>query len=144
MGNQSPTRAFDGVNKIPMKTTRPLTYLLALCASTLLCLAGDPTGKWTFHAEGPKGKAVDSTLELRLADKQLTGSIDNKAGKTAISKASFENEEVRFSVVREIRRRSVEVKYAGKLDGDTIKGSVEIEGRGDRKVTVPWEAHRSK
>ncbi len=50
---------------------------------------------------------------------------------------------IAFSVTREFNGNSMTTKYTGKLDGDTIKGSVERPGRdGGDPVKTDWTATR--
>ena len=104
--------------------------------------AGDPSGKWTWEMKGPQGRSLESTLTLVWKAPDLTGTIDNRAGKVAIQQAKFSDETVVFTVEREFRGRKFVTHYEGKLDGDRITGSVKTTGRDERPVTLPWEARR--
>lgn len=128
-----------------------LTSTLAMVTFALASLpafAGDPNGIWKFKAKGPNGRAAESTLTLNWGNHQLSGTLDNRAGKLNISDAKFSNDEVTFTVVREfgrrLRKKEFTVHYTGKLDGDTIKGLFETTGRDKQPVSVPWEAQRAK
>ena len=123
-----------------MISLRLLTLFAGLCSLT--AFAGDPTGTWKFKAEGPNGRSVDSTLALQWDGNRLSGSIDNRAGKVAISAATFADDQVAFQVDRKIRRRKLTVTYAGKLEGDRITGSIQTTRREEKLVSVPWDAHR--
>ena len=116
-------------------------------ATSLSALAGDPNGLWKFNAESGS-RAIESTLSLRWQNDQLSGTIDNRAGKAEIKNARFANEQVTFSVERTIgkrlRKKTFVVHYSGKLEGDTIKGTIETIGRDKQPVSVPWEAQRAK
>lgn len=121
----------------------------AFAATALTALAGDPTGTWKFKAESPQGRSAEVTLTLQWQNNQLTGSIDNRAGKAAIQNTSFTNELVSFAVTREFgrgfRKRTITTRYSGKLAGDTIKGTIETTTPRDQKpVSIPWEAQRVK
>lgn len=121
----------------------------ALSTFTFLALAvsawaGDPNGTWKFTAQGPNGRSVDSTLTLKWADNQLTGTIDNRAGKAEIKDAKFANDQISFTIVRKIRRHTLTVNYAGQLEGDTIKGTIQTKNKDGDPVSVPWEAQRAK
>ena len=116
-------------------------------ATSLSALAGDPNGLWKFNAESGS-RAIESTLSLRWQNDQLSGTIDNRAGKAEIKNARFANEQVTFSVERTIgkrlRKKTFVVHYSGKLEGDTIKGTIETIGRDKQPVSVPWEAQRAE
>lgn len=123
-------------------------FFLLAYASLSHAWAGDPNGTWKFHAEGPKGRGADSTLTLKWDNNQLTGNVDNRAGKAAISDGKFADDQISFTVVREIGRRlrkqTFTIKYNGKLEGDVIKGTIETTARGEKAVSIPWEAQRVK
>jgi hypothetical protein len=117
---------------------------LAVVITSLPAWAGDPSGSWKFTAEGPNGRTVDSTLILKWKNNRLTGQIDNRAGQVDISAASFAGEQVTFTVVRKIRRKELTIHYAGKLEGDTITGTIQTTGRDKKPVSLPWTATRGK
>ncbi len=114
---------------------------LALAATAW---AADPNGAWKFTAKGPNGRSVESTLTLAWANNQLTGTIDNRAGKADIKDAKFANDQVSFTVVRKVRRHALTIDYAGKLEGDTIKGTIQTTDRDENPISIPWEAARVK
>ena len=117
---------------------------VAFLALAVTAWAGDPNGAWKFTATGPNGRSVDSTLTLQLANNQLTGTVENRAGKVEIKDAKFANDEVSFTVVRKFRKHELTVNYTGKLDGDTIKGTIQSKDRDGNPVSVPWNAQRAK
>ena len=132
-----------------LKSLRPLVALFGLLAgSVLAAYAGDPSGTWKFQAEGPGGRSAESTLTLKLQDNQLTGTIDNRAGKAEITAATFKDDQIAFTVVREIGRRlrkqTFTIRYSGKLEGDTIKGTIETTGREQKPISIAWDAQRMK
>jgi hypothetical protein len=130
-----------------MKSIRPfIAALAALSLTALAAFAGDPSGTWKFQAEGPGGRSAESTLTLKLQDNQLTGTIENRAGKAEITAATFKDDQIAFTVVREIGRRlrkqTFTIHYAGKLAGDTITGTIETTGREQKPISIAWEARR--
>jgi hypothetical protein len=132
-----------------MNSIRTLAVaIFATLLTSVAAYAGDPTGTWKFGGEGPNGRSVDTTLTLKWHDNQLSGTIDNRAGKVAITNATFADDRVAFAVEREIGRRfrkqKITVNYSGKLEGDTIKGTIETIGREKKPLSLPWEATRGK
>jgi len=120
------------------------TALAAVCLTTALAFAGDPTGTWKWSIPGRDGQAREISLSLALKDGQLTGSLTAFRGDTPISDASFKDDQIAFSVVREFNGNKFEQKYTGKLDGDTIKGSISFTNRDGEAQTRDWTATRSK
>jgi len=127
--------------------TRSLRFLsaaLAMVCFVTVAFAGDPTGTWTWSVQR-NGQTRESTLSLALKDGTLTGSLSGRGGDTAIGEATFKDNAIAFTVVREFNDTKFVVKYSGKLDGDTIKGSIVLPGRdGGDPQTVDWTATRSK
>lgn len=131
-----------------IKSIRSLTLTaFVLCLVSSAFAAGDPSGAWKFSAEAG-GRSLESTLSLKWENEKLTGSIENKAGKVDIADARFVSDQVSFTVVREfgkrLRKKNFTIKYAGKLEGDMIKGTIETTGRDKQPVSMTWEAQRVK
>lgn len=131
-----------------MKIIRSVAAALAVaCFTALPVFAGDPSGLWKFKAEA-QGRSVESTLNLQWQNNRLSGTIDNRAGKAEIKDAKFADEQVSFTVERSfgkrLRKKTFTVHYVGKLEGDTIKGTIETTDRDKQPVSIPWEAHRAK
>lgn len=121
-------------------------FLAAPCAAFVLAVAafaGDPSGNWKWTTEGRNGP-MESTAKLALKDGALSGSIGGRMGETAIGDATFKDDAIAFTVTREFQGNSFVVKYAGKLEGDTITGSIERPGRDGKTTKVDWKATRTK
>jgi hypothetical protein len=128
-----------------MKSLRIITTAFAaVCLTTVLAFAGDPTGTWKWSFEGRNGQTREVTLKLELKDGQLSGSVSGFRGDTPISNASFKDDQIAFSVVREFNGNKFETKYTGKLAGDTITGSTVSTGRDGETNTREWTATRAK
>jgi len=96
-------------------------------------------------ADGGKRGPRESTLTLALKDGQLTGSLSGRGGDTPIANATFKDDQISFTVEREFQGNKMVSKYDGKLDGDTIKGTIELPGRdGSEPRKVDWNATRAK
>lgn len=66
-------------------------------------------------------------------------------GETPISDAVFKDDTVTFSVVREREGNKWTSKYSAKLEGDTLKGTIEMPGRnGGEARKLDWSATRAK
>jgi hypothetical protein len=128
-----------------MKSFRMITAaVVAVCLTSVLAFAGDPTGTWKWTVPGRDGQPREVTLKLELKDGQLTGSMSGFRGETPISDASFKDDQIAFSVVREFNGNRFETKYQGKLDGDTLKGSSAATGRDGEVTKREWTAARAK
>lgn len=103
----------------------------------------DPTGTWKWSTTF-NNNTVERTLKLKLDGDKLTGGIvgrDNK--ETAIDDGKFKDGEVSFSHTTERNGQKRTSKYKGKVDGDSIKGTIETE-RDGKTQSRDWEAKREK
>jgi hypothetical protein len=117
----------------------------AVLLAASLAHAGDPTGAWKWTIQSPTGDAIDVSLKLELKDGKLSGDYSSRFGPAPIRDASFKDEVVAFSVERELGGDKFTVKYSGKLDGDSIKGVVELpDFGGGGPVKMDWNATRVK
>jgi len=62
---------------------------------------------------------------------------------TPVQDLKFQNGELTFKVTREWNGQKMVLTYKGKVEGDTIKGTVERDRDGE-KTTRDWEAKRVK
>ena len=109
--------------------------------------AADPTGNWKWSITPPNsGQSFESTAKRVFKDAKLTGTVTGRMGETAISDASFGPDgAIAFSVVRERDGQKFVVKYAGKLVGDAIKGTIDFPGFGGGDPSkMDWSATRTK
>jgi hypothetical protein len=134
-------------SSLPVKTTLP-RYLIAAFAAvcfTAAAFAADPSGTWTWSMQGRSGQTRTVTATFALKDGNLTGSVSSRRGDTAIGNASCRDGAISFTVEREFNGNKIVTQYSGKLDGDTIKGTIEIPGSdGGEARKVDWSATRSK
>lgn len=125
-----------------MKMLRLLCSFLALAAAAS-AFAADPTGTWKWSVQSPNGE-IQTTLKLESKDGKLAGAYSNQFGDTAISNVSFQEDVLAFEVVREFDGNKFVIKYRGKLDGDTIKGTLEAPGPdGGEGMKLDWNAKRT-
>ncbi|HEY4300161.1 MAG TPA: hypothetical protein VGM73_04770 [Candidatus Didemnitutus sp.] len=125
-----------------MKTLRLICSLLAIGAAAT-AFGADPTGTWKWATPSPNGD-IDTTLKLESKDGKLAGAYSNQFGDTAISNVSLQDDVLEFDVVRNYNGNKFVVKYHGKLEGDTIKGTIEAPGHdGGGTVRLEWNAKRA-
>jgi hypothetical protein len=127
---------------------------LAACFVTLAAFAAEasPTGTWKWTQEGRGGgQPSERKVKLELKDGKLTGQMlayESPRGTQPaidISDGTFKDGVVAFSIKREFNGNAFTIKYSGKLDGDTIKGSSEFPGfNGGDATKSDWVAKRDK
>ncbi len=134
-----------------MKSLRILAAtFVASCLMTAAAFAADPSGSWKWSQAGRQGQQ-EITAKLVLKDGKLTGSVlqPGRGGGEPmpidISDASFKGDVVAFSTVRTFGDNKIVTKYEGKLDGDSIKGTIERGAfNGQEATKSDWAATKAK
>lgn len=123
------------------------TLFLASTAAIIMnvaAFAADPSGSWKWTMTNPNGESSESTLKLEMKDGKLTGTVTGRRGEAPISDATFTEDHVKFSVVRQRDDQKWIMKYDGKVEADSIKGTIEIPSRdGGDPRKVEWNAHKA-
>jgi hypothetical protein len=134
--------------KSPIKI---IATLSAACFVTVAAFAADLSGTWKWSQPGRQGgAAIEQTLKLDLKGGLLTGTLLGGQGPqgqmpdVAIGDAVVKGDQVSFSVTREFNGNKRVSKYEGKLEGDTLKGTVERQGREGNVMKSEWTATRAK
>lgn len=131
-----------------MKALRYFVAAIAACSLlSLAALAADPTGTWTWSQPGGRdGTPRTMTATLSFKDGKLTGTLAGGFGEPApISEGTVTDDAVAFVVRREFNGNAFVSKYSAKLEGDTLRGSVELPGfGGNAPRKIDWVATRSK
>jgi hypothetical protein len=123
----------------------PIRIICSLFAVVVpaAAFAADPTGTWKWSTSSPDGE-IPTTLKLELKNGKIAGAYSNQFGDTAISNASLQDDVIRFDVVRDLGGKKYVVKYHGKIEGDTIRGTIEAPGHdGGEGVKLDWNAKRT-
>ena len=106
--------------------------------------ADDPTGTWKWSTMF-NNQTRESTLKLKLEEGKLTGAILGRGGREIpIEDGKFEDGKVSFSVTRMRGEQKFTAKYSGTVTGDTIKGTVEMQGRDGQSRSREWEAKKAE
>ena len=103
-----------------------------------------PAGNWKWTAQGRNGPQ-ESTAKFELKEGKLAGSVTGPRGETPISNGTFKDGAIAFVTELTFGENKFVIKYAGKLEGDTIKGSIERPGfNGGEATKTDWTATRVK
>jgi len=102
----------------------------------------NPTGTWKYTAE-VNGQTIEVTIKLKLEGDKLMGSVTAFDTESKIEDSKYKDGEVSFNVNREVNGNKFTIKYKGKIQGDTFKGTRELERDGQTN-TRDFEAKRSK
>jgi hypothetical protein len=106
----------------------------AMLAMSMLALGADATGKWQGTATA--GKGGPQTFNLKQSGSELTGTVEGgRGGPVDIKNGKVDGDNISFDVTREIHGNAMTLKYSGKIEGDTLKLTVETPG-GPREMTL--------
>lgn len=115
-----------------------LTPASALAPASAPALEG--IWKWTFTM--PDGGQVKPRLRLRREAGKLTGTTRFRAGnEESITNLMVQGNEVSFQIVRWGEGQETLTRYAGTLDGDTLKGKI-VSNWSGKDQSYDWEARR--
>lgn len=109
---------------------------------TAAAWAADASGKWTWTQKRGQND-VTQHLELKQDGDKLTGKLGMGERAAEIKDGSVKDGNVAFTVVRERNGQEFKTVYKGKLDGDTIKGTITFNRQGQER-SVDWTANRAK
>ncbi len=126
-----------------MKNIRRACSFFAAVALAAAAFAADPGGTWKWTTHSPNGD-IDTTLKLDVKDGKVSGAYSNQFGDATISNASLHDDVIAFDVAREFGGNPFVVKYRGKIEGDTIKGTIETpRPDGGEAMKLDWNAKRA-
>jgi hypothetical protein len=124
-----------------MKT---LAAVLVVLAVALVPVAAqnakkiDITGTWEMTVESPQGQMV-ITATYKQEGETLTGKHVSEMGETPL-KGTVKGADIEYTVTLDMGGQVMSIVHKAKVDGDTIKGSADIEGMG----SIPFTAKRKK
>lgn len=129
-----------------MKALRSLLAAgFVACFLTVALFAADPNGTWKWSTPGRDGQTRESTLKLETKEGKITGVLAGMRGETPVTDVVVKDDTIDFSVTREMGGNKWTSKYHGKIEGDTIKGTIEMPGRdGGEPRKLEWNATRAK
>ncbi|NIM17174.1 MAG: hypothetical protein GTO45_27660 [Candidatus Aminicenantes bacterium] len=97
------------------------------------------SGKWQMTIESPRGERTRD-VEFVQDGENLKVIMTGRQGTTIEGKGTVKDNKIEWTITRETPRGTFTMTYKGTVDGDTMKGEVEMGGRGSRK----WSATRKK
>ena len=97
------------------------------------------TWQWTFRASG--GQTFEPSIKLKQNADKITGTLVWGENEVPIEDGSIQGDELSFKIIRERDGEKYTMKFAGKVEADTLKGKVDSNWGGADK-TYDWEAKR--
>jgi len=107
-----------------MKTRFFLAGSIVLLVLLGTASATDVVGQWKAQAQG-----ADITITFKVDGSTVTGTLDNSmAGPTDIKDGKIDGDQISFYVVRKIGENDTKIAWKGKVSGDEIKFTRQMEG----------------
>ena len=105
----------------------------------------DFSGNWTWKFEAPNGFVYEPTLKIKQKGSKIAGTVYGKRGGSlpVRSVRVTKDSQVAFTLDREFYNYPMEVKFIGKLEGDSITGKMGVFVNGNSRV-FDWTARRLK
>ena len=101
-------------------------------------------GTWKWTVAGRDGNTYETVAKLKQDGGKVTGTVTGRQGnETEITNGKVKGDELSFTIEREFNGTKITLKHSGKVDGDTIKGKIEVE-RDGQTTSRDWEAKRAK
>jgi hypothetical protein len=102
--------------------------LMLMAAFAITASAADITGTWKGTAETAVGK-LERTFVFKVDGAKLTGeTTSNMFGKSTITDGKIDGDNLSFVITINVQGNDMKANYKGKVAGDEIKLTVEIEG----------------
>jgi hypothetical protein len=137
--------------------------LLFLAVTGLTTSAGEPainpTGTWklTITSTNTPPRPTMETLKLKLSGGTLTGTLSyttihngqSRVGELPITEGKLQGSEISFNFTHPPAWKTGNApdptySYNGKINGDTIKGTLSMEWMGGHSPMKVWQAERLK
>jgi hypothetical protein len=99
--------------------------LFALCVVT--AVAADISGKWIAQVPGRDGTPQEQVFVFKVSGGSLTGTVTSPRGEQEISEGKVGGEDVSFVVIRKFQDMEMKTVYKGKVAGDEIKFTREMQ-----------------
>ena len=97
-------------------------------------------GTWQWSPDGPDGKQP-YRIQLEQRYQEIKGAVRFENKEAIFLEPKLEGDQVSFAVISEYQGQSVRMKFNGRVNGDTITGSVDIQGSSFTGTQV-WNATR--
>ena len=101
---------------------------VCLMSIPLLHAQTDVTGTWDLTVQTQQGTATPS-LALQQSGEQLSGTYHGRMGDSKVD-GTVRGKDIQFTVTLRFRDQDHVISYAGTVDMDTMKGTVQFGDRG--------------
>jgi hypothetical protein len=101
---------------------------VCLISIPLLQAQADVTSTWDLTVQTQQGTATPS-LALQQSGEQLSGTYHGRMGDSKVE-GTVRGKDIQFTVTLRFRDQDHVISYAGTVDTDTMKGTVQFGDRG--------------
>jgi hypothetical protein len=98
----------------------------------------DVTGTWDLAVETPQGTMTLSSVFKQEGEK-LTGTQSSQMGETPLE-GTVKGADIAFVIVFDMQGQPMTITYAGKIDGESMSGTIEFGSFG----SSTWTAKKKK
>jgi hypothetical protein len=100
--------------------------------------AVDISGSWEMTVESPQGQMI-ITAKFKQDGETLTGTHISEMGEAPL-KGTVKGADVEYTLTLDMGGQQMSIVHKAKVDGDTMRGSADIEGMG----TIAFTAKRKQ
>lgn len=100
--------------------------------------AVDVSGTWDMAVETQQG-TMSLTATFKQEGEKLTGTQASPMGETVLE-GSVKGTDIAFAIVFNMQGQDITITYAGKIDGETMSGTIEFGSYG----SSTWTAQKRK
>jgi hypothetical protein len=115
--------------------------LIALCTMALLAvpvsaLQTNVAGEWEMTSEGRQGPRT-TNIQIEQDGEKITVTMPGMRGGGEVkAEGTIKGNEIEWTVTRSTQRGEFTITYKGKVEGDTMKGEVQMGDFGSREWTA--------
>jgi len=109
-------------------TFRFFNSVLLTAALAVSAFAADVSGKWATTFKSPDGQERKSSMTLKAEGAKLTGTMEGRQGAVEIQDGKVDGDNISFSVTRKFQDNEFKMNYKGKVAGDEMKLTIEVNG----------------
>jgi hypothetical protein len=98
----------------------------------------DVTGTWDMAVETPQG-TMTLTSTFKQDGEKLTGTQSSQMGELPLE-GTVKGADIAFAIVIDMQGQQMTITYVGKIDGESMSGTIEFGGMG----SSTWSAKKRK
>jgi len=109
---------------------------MALLAVPVSALQTNVAGEWEMTSEGRQGPRT-TNIQIEQDGEKITVTMPGMRGGGEVkAEGTIKGNEIEWTVTRSTQRGEFTITYKGKVEGDTMKGEVQMGDFGSREWTA--------